>query len=48
MGVGLWGLSGRGGAVVPGGRPGVGLKEGALLVKSSQGGGTKDAWMLEK
>jgi uncharacterized circularly permuted ATP-grasp superfamily protein len=26
----------------------VALKEGSLVVNSSQGGGTKDTWVLEK
>ena len=32
--------------VVPGGLPRVALKEGSLVVKSSQGGGTKDSFVL--
>lgn len=33
---------------VPGGLTRVALKEGSLVVNSSQGGGTKDTWVLEK
>jgi uncharacterized circularly permuted ATP-grasp superfamily protein len=33
--------------VVPGGLTRVALKEGSLVVNSSQGGGTKDTWVLE-
>lgn len=33
--------------VVPGGLTRVALKEGSLVVNSSQGGGTKDTWILE-
>jgi uncharacterized circularly permuted ATP-grasp superfamily protein len=41
-------LSGRNGmAVVPGGLTRVALTEGSLVVNSSQGGGTKDTWVLE-
>jgi len=41
-------LSGRQGVqMVPGGLTRVALKEGSLVVNSSQGGGTKDTWMLE-
>jgi uncharacterized circularly permuted ATP-grasp superfamily protein len=32
---------------VPGGLTRVALKEGSLVVNSSQGGGTKDTWVLE-
>ncbi|SOB87433.1 Uncharacterized conserved protein, circularly permuted ATPgrasp superfamily [Sphingomonas guangdongensis] len=40
-------LSGRGGVkVVPGGLTRVALKEGSLVVNSSQGGGTKDSFVL--
>jgi uncharacterized circularly permuted ATP-grasp superfamily protein len=40
-------LSGAGGArVVPGGLTRVALKEGSLVVNSSQGGGTKDTWVV--
>jgi len=41
-------LSGRQGVqMVPGGLTRVALKEGSLVVNSSQGGGTKDTWVLE-
>src|SRR6201991_634228 len=41
-------LTGRGHtAIVPGGLTRVALKEGSLVVNSSQGGGTKDTWVLE-
>ncbi len=41
-------LSGADGVrVVPGGLTRVALKEGSLVVNSSQGGGTKDTWILE-
>ena len=33
--------------VVPGGLTRVALKKGSLVVNSSQGGGTKDTWVLE-
>ncbi len=34
--------------VVPGGLTRVALKEGSLVVNSSQGGGTKDTWVLDE
>lgn len=37
----------KGPRVVPGGLTRVALKEGSLVVNSSQGGGTKDTWVLE-
>ena len=40
-------LSGKTVQMVPGGLPRVALKEGSLVVNSSQGGGTKDTWILE-
>ena len=40
-------LSGKEVQMVPGGLTRVALKEGSLVVNSSQGGGTKDTWMLE-
>jgi len=40
-------LSGREVQMVPGGLTRVALKEGSLVVNSSQGGGTKDTWILE-
>ena len=33
--------------LTPGGLTRVALKEGSLVVNSSQGGGTKDTWVLE-
>jgi uncharacterized circularly permuted ATP-grasp superfamily protein len=32
--------------VLPGGLTRVALKEGSIIVNSSQGGGTKDTWVL--
>ena len=40
-------LSGHRIRVVPGGLTRVALREGSLVVNSSQGGGTKDTWVLE-
>jgi uncharacterized circularly permuted ATP-grasp superfamily protein len=40
-------LSGKQISMVPGGLTRVALKEGSLVVNSSQGGGTKDTWVLE-
>ena len=40
-------LSGKEITMVPGGLTRVALKEGSLVVNSSQGGGTKDTWVLE-
>ncbi|RDV05317.1 circularly permuted type 2 ATP-grasp protein [Undibacter mobilis] len=41
-------LTGRKGVrIVPGGLTRVALKEGSLVVNSSQGGGTKDTWVLD-
>jgi uncharacterized circularly permuted ATP-grasp superfamily protein len=39
-------LSGRDVTIVPGGLTRVALREGSLVVNSSQGGGTKDTWVL--
>jgi uncharacterized circularly permuted ATP-grasp superfamily protein len=39
-------LTGRDVRMVPGGLTRVALKEGSLVVNSSQGGGTKDTWVL--
>ena len=39
-------LSGKSVNVVPGGLTRVALREGSLVVNSSQGGGTKDTWVL--
>ena len=40
-------LTGKNVQMVPGGLTRVALKEGSLVVNSSQGGGTKDTWVLE-
>jgi uncharacterized circularly permuted ATP-grasp superfamily protein len=40
-------LSGKTVQMVPGGLTRVALKEGSLVVNSSQGGGTKDTWILQ-
>jgi len=40
-------LNGRNVTLVPGGLTRVALREGSLVVNSSQGGGTKDTWVLE-
>ena len=34
--------------IVPGGLTRVALKQGSLVVNSSQGGGTKDTWILDE
>jgi len=39
-------LSGADIDLVPGGLTRVALREGSLVVNSSQGGGTKDTWVL--
>ena len=39
-------LSGRDVSMVPGGLTRVALRDGSLVVNSSQGGGTKDTWVL--
>jgi uncharacterized circularly permuted ATP-grasp superfamily protein len=41
-------LSGKNIVTVPGGLCRVALREGSLVVNSSQGGGTKDTWVLER
>jgi len=41
-------LSGKTVTLVPGGLTRVALREGSLVVNSSQGGGTKDTWVLEE
>jgi uncharacterized circularly permuted ATP-grasp superfamily protein len=41
-------LSGKDVVTVPGGLCRVALREGSLVVNSSQGGGTKDTWVLER
>ena len=33
--------------IMPGGLTRVALKKGSLVVNSSQGGGTKDTWVLQ-
>ena len=40
-------LTGRDIRIVPGGLTRVALNQGSLVVNSSQGGGTKDTWVLE-
>jgi uncharacterized circularly permuted ATP-grasp superfamily protein len=40
-------ITGRGTWVLPGGLTRVALREGSLVVNSSQGGGSKDTWVLE-
>jgi len=40
-------VTGKSTWVMPGGLTRVALKEGSLIVNSSQGGGTKDTWVLE-
>ncbi len=40
-------LTGNTVRIVPGGLARVALQKGSLVVNSSQGGGTKDAWILE-
>jgi uncharacterized circularly permuted ATP-grasp superfamily protein len=40
-------LTGESTTVVPGGLTRVALREGSLVVNSSQGGGTKDTWVME-
>jgi uncharacterized circularly permuted ATP-grasp superfamily protein len=41
-------LSGKTVSMVPGGLTRVALREGSLVVNSSQGGGTKDTWVLQQ
>ena len=41
-------LSGKSVSIAPGGLTRVALAEGSLVVNSSQGGGTKDTWVLER
>jgi uncharacterized circularly permuted ATP-grasp superfamily protein len=41
-------LTGREVQIVPGGLTRVALREGSLVVNSSQGGGTKDTWVLQE
>jgi len=40
-------LTGEQTVVVPGGLTRVALRKGSLVVNSSQGGGTKDTWVLQ-
>jgi uncharacterized circularly permuted ATP-grasp superfamily protein len=40
-------LFGAGVSIVPGGLTRVALRKGSLVVNSSQGGGSKDTWVLE-
>jgi uncharacterized circularly permuted ATP-grasp superfamily protein len=40
-------VTGRETWVLPGGLSRVALREGSLVVNSSQGGGSKDTWVLE-
>ncbi|MEL7544953.1 MAG: circularly permuted type 2 ATP-grasp protein, partial [Pseudomonadota bacterium] len=40
-------VSPKGIDMVPGGLTRVALKKGSLVVNSSQGGGTKDTWVLD-
>jgi uncharacterized circularly permuted ATP-grasp superfamily protein len=40
-------ITGRESWVLPGGLTRVALRRGSLVVNSSQGGGTKDTWVLE-
>ena len=41
-------ITGRGTWVLPGGLTRVALREGSIIVNSSQGGGTKDTWVLSE
>jgi uncharacterized circularly permuted ATP-grasp superfamily protein len=41
-------LSGKHVSLVPGGLTRVALREGSLIVNSSQGGGTKDTWVVAR
>ena len=41
-------LTGQRVSIVPGGLTRVALREGSLVVNSSQGGGTKDTWVLQE
>ena len=40
-------VTGRSTWVLPGGLTRVALRKGSLVVNSSQGGGSKDTWVLE-
>jgi uncharacterized circularly permuted ATP-grasp superfamily protein len=41
-------VSPQGVDITPGGLTRVALKRGSLVVNSSQGGGTKDSWVLDE
>jgi len=41
-------LSGKKVTIIPGGLTRVALREGSLVVNSSQGGGSKDTWVVEE
>ena len=41
-------MTGRSSWVLPGGLTRVALRRGSLIVNSSQGGGSKDTWVLEE
>jgi uncharacterized circularly permuted ATP-grasp superfamily protein len=41
-------IAGKSTWVLPGGRSRVALKAGSIIVNSSQGGGSKDTWVLEE
>ena len=41
-------LSGEKVTIIPGGLTRVALREGSLVVNSSQGGGSKDTWVVEE
>ena len=41
-------LQGRDITIIPGGLTRVALRKGSLVVNSSQGGGSKDTWVLEE
>jgi uncharacterized circularly permuted ATP-grasp superfamily protein len=40
-------LSGEKVTIIPGGLTRVALREGSLVVNSSQGGGSKDTWVVD-
>jgi uncharacterized circularly permuted ATP-grasp superfamily protein len=41
-------ISGATSRLIPGGLTRVALREGSLVVNSSQGGGVKDTWVLNR
>ena len=41
-------LSGENVTIIPGGLTRVALRSGSLIVNSSQGGGSKDTWVVEE